>query len=57
MVFRILPHKFRAKAIPEGPSGNRALRRLPITSANRAGCHPEGAAWGTCPVQRPTPPA
>ncbi len=27
MVFRILPHKFRAKARDEGPNGNRALRR------------------------------
>jgi hypothetical protein len=25
VVFRILPHKFRAKAKLEGPSGNRAL--------------------------------
>ena len=27
MVFRILPHEFKAKARSEGPSGNRALRR------------------------------
>jgi hypothetical protein len=26
VVFRILPHEFRAKARPEGPSGKRALQ-------------------------------
>ena len=33
MVFRILPHEFRAKARAEGPSGNRAL---PENKANRS---------------------
>jgi hypothetical protein len=30
VVFRILPHKFRAKARSEGPSGNRALLAKPF---------------------------
>ena len=28
MVFRILPHKFKAKASAEGPRGKRALRGM-----------------------------
>jgi hypothetical protein len=35
VVFRILPHKFRAKASSEGPSGKRALPHKPSRKGRR----------------------
>ncbi len=38
MVFRILPHKFRAKASAEGPRGKRALPIEPLGLARLGVC-------------------